>query len=66
MKTAAEEEGRATVEESIPETIVHAVKGEDAPMEESHPNASIGLVALSYPFALLIVLLGAFVAYWFL
>jgi hypothetical protein len=41
----------------IAEKVVEVVKGEDEPMSRKHPNAPAGLVFLTFPAALIAILL---------
>lgn len=44
-------------DESLGEKLQHSVQGEDEPMEETHPYATAAMVGLTYPIALVVVLL---------
>jgi hypothetical protein len=48
----------------IVDTVVSAVKGEDEPMEESHPRATPALVFLTYPMLLFGLLIIVAIAFW--
>jgi hypothetical protein len=47
---------RTTTDDTLAEKAEASIRGEDEPMEKSHPHATAGLVALSYPIGLVIVL----------
>ncbi len=47
-------------DETLAGKIEHAVRGDDEPMEDAHPNGTAALVSLTYPLALVVLVLLAF------
>lgn len=60
------DESEPTDNETISERILDSVQGKDEPMEESHPEAPPLLVFASYPLVLILGIIVALVAVWFL
>ncbi len=59
------EEKDASEHESMSEKVMDSMQGKDEPMEVSHPEAPPLLVFASYPLVLVLGIIIALVAVWF-